>query len=99
MKIILLGIPIAQQRHRDRRGGGKYDPQSALKGPLGLFIKSQIHGQKPIAGAISVAMRFHMPILTHHLNVGLNNTVMRCPKKCLAIYEVSLANCQYQMPQ
>lgn len=72
MKIILLGIPIAQQRHRDRGGGGKYDPQSALKGPLGLFIKSQIRGQKlqphqlrssiPLTGAVSVVMRFHMPI-------------------------------------
>jgi len=72
MRIIILGKPEAQQRHRDRKYGGKYDPQSKIKGPLGLIIKSQIRRQKlkphqlrssiPLTGAISVVMRFYMPI-------------------------------------
>lgn len=60
-KFIIPGDPKPQQRHRDAKYGGKYDPTKQLKSIIGLVALSQ-HKVRRLLGPLEMNFNFYMPI-------------------------------------
>lgn len=93
-KFIIQSEPIPQQRHRDSKYGGKYDPNKHVKESIGLIALYQQSSKKKFTyGPLFMKISFYFPIPKYLKNkISENDWHIKRPdsSNLLKLYEDAL---------